>query len=995
MPRLTSQPDQFILDPQQQKAIDHVDGPMLVIAGAGTGKTTVLTRRMASLIEKGHARPDEILALTYAEKAADEMTERVRGLLKNPSLRPGTFNFHSYCLRLLTESGQKFDLLDQNDLWVFLRRRIRELNLKHFVRASNVGDFLCDLLEFISRCQDQLVSSEDYAAYVKRVERGECPQPRVAKSKEKISAEEALDRCREVSQVYSTVEQMLRAENLGTFGHMITGAYALLRDDAQLLEREQQRARYILVDEFQDVNFAQIEILKMLAAKNRNLFVVGDPDQAIYNFRGASSEAFRLFVLAFPDSGLTVLSQNRRSLSPILTSAFAIINKNPQLFPANQPGSETILNCRRAPLQSAREEAMAEKGERLQSEPVGLVWWKQKQTEAYDVAANILKRRKQRKPPAWKQFAILYRTHTHRLEVVDELLSNNIPISIEGIDVLDTPEARDLWAALLAVVDPGDGASQFRVAAFPQFGIDPEELRLAMKSARDLTSLDPILQKISNGPPLLDKLQAVRKQVHSSGVKAARALEIIGKEFQLDLGHPATEALLQFARNWEVKPITATGMPQEFVEYTDYFVEAGGRVCPASIAEQDGVRVMSAHAAKGLEFDHVYILQVRSTTFPTNYKERLFEFPAALGSAGSADADDEKLHYQEERRLFYVAMTRAKDTLSISGRQGTGKKDETPPGMIRELFANPTLSGVLQRHVPAMPQQELFGASHDVVTNSMTNTRSLVADWVSSLGAPAIGQTVIGQSLSASAIQSYQRCPLQYKMQKIWNIPSEPAGAMQFGASIHRILQTYFDAIRFGRDVSDAQLLDALREDLENAGISDRYQHDLYQKQGKEQLWAVLEDLRSRPPLKVLHTEDYFAIDVEGVKVRGRIDRVDQDSDGSVIVVDYKTGRPQDQKQADEALQLSVYAMAAQEKWGYQVSGLQFHNIADNSRVTSIRSEKDLKKATALVKKTAEQIAAGHFEADPGFHCKFCSYRNLCPKTETRLPDNRKVAVAN
>lgn len=993
MSRPTSQPhhliaDQFIPDPQQQKAIDHVDGPMLVIAGAGTGKTTVLARRIARLIENGYARPDEILALTYGEKAAGEMTERVQEVLKNPSLRPGSFNFHSYCLRLLLESGQNFSLLDEKDLWVFLRRRIRELNLKHFVRAANVGQFLCDLLEFISRCQDQLVSAEDYAAYVKRVERGECLPPRVAKAKEQISAEQALDRCREISQVYSTVENMLRAENLGTFGHMITGAYALLRDDAQLLAREQQRARYILVDEFQDVNFAQIEILKMLAAKTRNLFVVGDPDQAIYNFRGASSEAFRLFVQAFPDSGLTVLGKNRRSLSPILASAFAIINQNPQLFAASEPGPETVLNYRREPLQSAREEAMVEKGESLQSEPVGLVRWKEKKTEAFDVVTNILERRKLRKPPVWKQFAILYRSHANRLEVVDELLANNIPISIEGMNVLDTPEVRDLWAALLALVNPGDGASQFRVAAFPQFGIDPGELQSAMKAARDLTSLDPILQKIPNGPRLLDKLQSVRSQVNSLGGKAARALEIVGREFQLDLGHPAAQALLQFAWDWEDKAITSTGTPREFVEYMDYFVEAGGSVCPASTATMDGVRVMSAHAAKGLEFDHVYILRAATGSFPTNYKESLFEFPATLGSAAKPRAlSDKELHNQEERRLFYVAMTRAKDTLSISGKEGVGKKDKTPTGMIREMVDKLTKAGVVQSRTPVMPQQELFGADGPA---RMINARSLVADWVSSMIA-----VPVNPRLSASAIESYQRCPLQYKMQRVLNIPSEPAGAMQFGGSIHHVLKTYFDAIRLGRDISDERLLDDLRKDLENSGMSDSYQQDLYQKQGQEQLRAVLEGLRSHPPATVLHTEESFQIEVEGVQVAGRVDRIDRNSDGSVTIVDYKTGKAKDQEQADKALQLSLYALAAQVKWGYQVSGLQLHNIADNSIVTSTRSPADLKKAAEMVKETAEQIAAGNFEAKPGNHCGYCSYRNLCPKTETRLPDNRKSLAAN
>ncbi len=289
----------FEADACQRQAIEHVHGPMLVIAGAGTGKTTVLTKRIARLVREGHARPDEILAVTYTKNAAQEMRQRVEEELRGTDLsglRIATF--HEYCNELLRENGREFGVVDDQDLWIYLRRRLRELNLKYFVRAASVSKFLEDLLQFMRHCHDELVTPEKYQEYVQRLERGELAIPRVTRSKDDISDDEVLQRCREISHVFSTVERMLREDRLGTFGHMITQAYELLQQNEPL----RSRSRFILVDEFQDVNFAQVKFLQRLAGEERNVFAVGDPDQAIYRFRGASSEAFVLFQRHFPPS---------------------------------------------------------------------------------------------------------------------------------------------------------------------------------------------------------------------------------------------------------------------------------------------------------------------------------------------------------------------------------------------------------------------------------------------------------------------------------------------------------------------------------------------------------------------------------------------------------------------------------------------------------------------------------------------------------------------
>ncbi len=371
----------FALDDRQREAIEHVRGPLLVVAGAGTGKTTVLTRRIAHLIQQGHAKPSEILAVTYTKNAVQEMRQRVRSELRGIDLSNlQVATFHEYCNELLARCGKQFGVLDDQDLWIYLRKRIRELNLNYFVRAANVSQFLRDLLDFMRRCHDDLVTPEKYAGYVGKIERGEVPIPRVSKSKDAaaLSDEEVIGRCQEISSVFATVERMLQEDNLGTFSHMITNAHSLLDQDSNLLAKERARARFILADEFQDVNFAQVKILKQLAGEERNVFAVGDPDQAIYRFRGASSAAFGLFQEHFPEAKMLVLDKNRRSTKTILKSAFALISKNPDVFPPSLASRSTY---QRSPLVSARDEEAAQELRETPSLPVDAVVLGAKESE--------------------------------------------------------------------------------------------------------------------------------------------------------------------------------------------------------------------------------------------------------------------------------------------------------------------------------------------------------------------------------------------------------------------------------------------------------------------------------------------------------------------------------------------------------------------------------------------------------------------------------------
>jgi DNA helicase-2/ATP-dependent DNA helicase PcrA len=972
----------FVPDPQQQAAIEHVAGPVLVVAGAGTGKTTVLTRRVAHLLSGGHARPEEVLAVTYTRKAAAELRRRLTELSVDiAGLR--ACNFHQYCYKLLQRQSADFDILTREDLWIYLRQRFEQLPLERFVEARRPEVFLEPLLKFFDRCNDELVAAADYAAYVERVARGELPLPRVGKSKdaEEVTRDEVIARCREIAAVFAWVEAALAREGLGTFGTMITKAVALLKSDPGLLALEQKHARFLLIDEFQDCNIAQIELASLLAGEEQNLFAVGDPDQAIYRFRGASNAAFDEFLRRYPQAKTVVLDLNRRSLPPVLACASAVIAQNPPIVSGKTEGEFA-----RRPLVSWR----ARQGIDFEPAKVAIVLARNTadatfaENEAAELAETI-RETQAATGCTWRDFAVLYRAHGHRNEIAAELAARGIPAYVTGVDALATPEVRDLLAVLKAV-ELRDPLAIFRVAALPQFKIDPAALAEELESHGDKVDMVGALGRVPGGAAVLAALEdAVRA---TRGLSATAAVNLSLRQFEFRADAAPIAAFCDFAARWQRRRIAGDGHLPSFLDYLQYLPDANAGIpigrrnefeedeeVPIPLPETDAVRLMTVHAAKGMEFPQVFVLRVQSGSFPTSYHEPLFEFPQELRrELTKLTGDPKEVHIEEERRLFYVAMTRARDTLTLCAKPYNAK-DEKPAKFLRELMETKAVAAEWVRRDARPYRVELRAAAAPAPVN--------VGAWM--LRPPRA--PLAGEALSASSIDTYEDCPLKFKLSREWNLPGEVAAPMVFGNVVHTVLKAWFDAVRAGRPMAIEAALELFRSGMAEAPFDREIQRQLYLREGVAQLTAFLEARLREPRPEILSTEGGFRVKIGGVPVQGRIDRLDRIEGGRVTIIDYKTGRPREQKDADKSLQLSIYALAAREKWKFVPEKLVLYNLTSNEAVETTRDEEQLAEAVERIVQAAAGIAEGNFEATPGYHCRWCDFASLCPFTEQRLYD--------
>ncbi len=973
------------LNPAQRAAVEHLHGPLLVIAGAGTGKTRVLTERILYLL---HTIPDlegeSILAVTYTNKAVAEMRDRIRRRGSKRAERVEVHTFHAFCYQLLQRHHQALRILDEIDQWIFLRRRLERLGLNLFRKLSEPGRFLKDFTEFFSRCQDELVSPADYQNYVDALAR-RLEQERALLNTAALAArQEELERQREIARVYAAATDLLREAQRTTFGGSLFDAVTLLRNNQALREHYQDRLRYILVDEFQDANIAQIELLALLAERHRNLMAVGDDDQAIYRFRGASYASFRKFAELYPDHRRISLNQNYRSTGRILSVATTLIAQNGT---ARFDPNKTLL-------------PRSAGGEKVRLAEV---------EEPLDEAAYVRSEleRLQQRQGNWNHTAVLYRAHNHRNALVEELIRARIPFVISGLSILNHILVRDLLAFLRVLHDPRDNISFARLLAIPAWRLTPEMLiDLIERARRDKVTLSAAVESLH--PDVRDRHTALGDLLSLLADLRARAADLpLVELFDLllerlglcllptDPDRPFLQALASFLRTWQEEKSETRRLP-EFIEYLNYFEEAGGTINLSEDTDnRDAVQLMTVHAAKGLEFNSVFVLRLNRNDFPTTRRHPLFEFPAELMKEALPTSGD--FHIQEERRLCYVALTRARQRLALATLTGPRRH---PSVFLEDILRNPHTARDIEQLepevAPADPTPRVFRPEADTSQPSLfadpptAAAYSRIAAWAR-LAAPDEASETL--TLSHSALETYWKCPLKYKFSYEWRLPAPPTPAMLFGQIMHRTAGEFLRAWQRNSSLplGELQHLYELKWHEAEWPFADAYQAQAYRESGWEQLQIFYQQTRERMPA-VLELEKRFQWEWEDITLTGGIDQINRLDARTVEIVEYKTGEPRPPRTVEKSDQLALYALAVRNQLGLVPARLTLYNFTVNEAVSFTPQENQLKKTLEKVRDAAARIRAGEFAACPGYHCRYCDYQRVCPAFEQAFTLNGEAA---
>ena len=664
---MTVTPHEELLDelnPAQREAALHVDGPLLVVAGAGSGKTRVLTHRVAHLIRAHGVKPNEILAITFTNKAAAEMRERLERILGRTARAIWILTFHAACGRILRREAERlgyrssFTIYDQADQVRVVKACLEELG-KDPKRFTPRG-----IHAQISNAKNQLISPEQYTA-------------RVASFWDQTVAE-----------VYELYQRRLFTSNAVDFDDMLMLTVDVLERFPEALERWQSTFRHVLVDEYQDTNHAQYRLLQLLAAKHRNVFAVGDPDQSIYAFRGADIRNILDFEQDFGGADTIALEQNYRSTNAILEAANAVIDHNRDRKP-----------------------------KRLWSElgagdPVEVIEVEDEHAEARFVAAEIARLVESGSSAA--EIAIFYRTNAQSRVLEDVLVRQGVPYQvIGGPRFYERAEIKDAVAYLALLDNPTDAVALMRIANRPRRGIgdttlqrlvghadalgislweataDPEAAGVATAGVRAIRGFRTIVESLMSAAQELEVDELVEAVLARSGTieayEAERTIEARGRVENLS-------ELVGSAQEYRarVEEPTLSGFLEEVQLQSDQDTLA---------EDTPQVTLMTIHNAKGLEYRAVFLIGMEDGIFP---------------HARSIEENE----IEEERRLAYVGMTRAMERLTLThatARSLYGRReynlasrflDELPASVERERLRPASWSGYAQSPRQIVPREE-------------------------------------------------------------------------------------------------------------------------------------------------------------------------------------------------------------------------------------------------------------------------------------------------
>ncbi|MBI2885396.1 MAG: ATP-dependent helicase [Candidatus Omnitrophica bacterium] len=957
-------PDNLLADltPTQREAVTHSDGPLLIIAGAGTGKTTVITRRIAWLIATGRAQPNEILALTFTDKAAAEMEERLDVLLPYGTVAVEVSTFHAFGDRLLREHAVETGLgpgarvLSKPEQTAFLRAHLFELPLDLFRPANDPARYAEAITTLIARAKDEAVSPEEFLEVIDAL-----PEP-ADESGRRLAAQH-----RELARCYAVYQALLREDQAMDFGDQMLLAVLLLERHPHLREQRQRQLRYVLVDEFQDTNFAQFRLLQLLAPPNAQVTVVADDDQSIYKWRGAAISNVLKFLEYYQRVRRVVLTENFRSTQAILDSAYRLIRRNdPDRLEVTEQINKRLLAARPGAAGPEPTLAVFDTGS----------------SEADWVARQIDARlRAGSHRPG--DFAILVRTNREADLFLRALNVCGIPWQFSGIaGLFGKDSAKLLRSCLHVMADPEHSLSWYHVLSSELYNAPMADLIACMAQAnRSHASLRAVLeqavQRQEGDPGISPEGEATLTRFFADVARLMERSRTLSPgqllyQWLTDTGWLKRLAALERAQDVEelqtiaqffdqlhrMEQIVGNRLPElmQSLELFHALAESGEGTDPSA---GDRVNVLTIHKAKGLEFPVVFMVGLVQGRFPTPQRRDPIELPDALIKDVLPGGN---YHLQEERRLFYVGMTRAKDELYLTAAFHYGGRStrKLSPFILEALPAEPPAV------ISPSPVERIARASPPPAADP------------SSSPLPPVSEPL---RLDAHGLDDYLTCPLKFRYSHLLRIPIIRHHLVIYGSALHKAVEHFFTAQLRGQALTERDLLAAFEGAWSSQGFLSRSHETQRLEQGRSTLQRFFAEQQAAPEHPAL-IEEPFRFMLDDLLIVGRLDRVDRTPEGAVII-DYKSSDVDEQAQADrrarESLQLAVYALAWQTLHGALPIRVELRFLETGLTGTAVPSEEGMERTRQQLRTAAAGIRAGQFPAAPQeFTCRWCAYQAIC-----------------
>ncbi len=941
------------LSDEQRIASQVRPGPLRVVAGAGTGKTAVIAARFCELLAAG-VDPARILVMTFTERAAAEMRDRILAAGGIPDA-PNVGTFHSMALRWLREEGRHlglspaFRILTGPERWILARELMWELGNLALVGAERPDDLVAPILKLIERLKQELIPLSRLRDWAERLE--------------DAGRRRMLEAVLDLMQAY---ERRCWREALLDFDDLLRHAVRLFEEHPEVRRRYAARFPWIMVDEYQDTNLAQERMVELLAGPEGNVCVVGDDDQSIYRFRGASRASMERFLASFPSAPTVTLGRNRRSTVAIVSAARRLIEHNPERLPK--------------PLEAAAGAAAV---------PAVEVWGcVDGGQEAEAIAAEIARVR----AAGVTSVAVLARTHAIARPLAGALAAAGIPYQYRaGQGLFQRQEVRDLVAYLRLLHDPDDRLALSRLLVRPPLRLD---LAPALERLRRLAPAEP-LRALAGWEPtaawarcllelselkarlgvdellfeLLDRTRYLDRVVDPEdrgGAEARRVATNVGRFAEL------VSEYCERRRDHRLGP---------FVEYLDLVLRSGlDEEVPEVEELPDAVQVMTIHQAKGLEFDLVFVPAVVEGRLPQPRRRDGIEalaggdLPLHLLEPSVRAREDQ---VAEERRLCYVAMTRARRRLVLSwAERYEGARVWRPSRFLAELGP-----GVEERDLRPLRAAAEGGARRGAEPHHPPRE---------SRGRGSVEGARATPVLSYSSISAYRECPRQYWYRYRLELPAPPTVEAQLGSVVHLVLMRAGRLRQRGATPDRALLRRLYREAWEEVGCSDPRRRPTLEELG----WRLLEGFVAVGGLDVspVLVEESFAVELDGWRLRGVIDRVDRldptpaggpAGDGGTTprwrIVDYKTGDPAPASRLRRDLQLALYALGVRTVLGPGPMDLEIVYLREGRTVRMPVTEELLAEARRIGAEVAEGVRRGRFEPRPERRrCSLCGYRLAC-----------------